>query len=192
MEEKTLMQTLMEIDQDINREYRESKYPKFFKNIILKKNRKGLVNAINDYCNKEVIYADELNYYVHQIADIYGGNYLHCRKVEYDVDNNIIAVFQTDVHDTEAKVAAIFTIKEKTMTIRYSLFNKIGAKEFGFGEDNVEMMVNRKKHSRIVFPWPISDQPDCVKDLIAETILGDIKSFLDEMIVRSERINANE
>lgn len=192
MEEKTLMQTLMEIDQDINREYRESKYPKFFKNMKLKKNRKGLINAINDYCSKEAVYADELNYYIQQIADIYGGNHLHCRKVEYNNDSNLIAVFQTDIHDTEAKIAAIFTMKGKTMTIRYSLFNKIGAKEFGFSEENIEVMMNRKRHTRIVFPWPISDQPDCVKDLITETILGDIKSFLDEMIVRSERINANE
>ena len=192
MEEKTLMQTLMEIDQDINREYRESKYPKFFKDIRLKKDRKGLVNAINDYCSKEAVYADELGYYIQQIADMYGGNHLHCRKVDYDNDSNPIAVFQTDIHDTEAKVAAIFTMKGNTMTIRYSLFNKIGAKEFGFSEENIEVMMNRKRHTRIVFPWPISDQPDCVRDLITETILGDIKSFLDEMIVRSERINANE
>lgn len=189
--EMTLLEHLMRIDQGINNEYRESKAPKFFRDLKLKKHRKELIKSINDFTSYSVIDAAEISFYAQQIMDIYGGQYKHCQKIDKDPDDNLIAVFSTTL-ESGASVTAIIVCKGNTLDIRYSLLNPSRQKETNFGETNVEDLRNKKRHNRIVYPWSISDQPLCMKDIIAETVIGDVKHFLDDMIVRSERINSDE
>lgn len=189
--EMTLLEHLMRIDQGINAEYRESKAPKFIKNMKLKKHRKELIKSIKEFTSYNIIDASEVSYFVRQIFDIYGGNYGHCQKVDMDADENLIAVFTKEM-ETKATVTAIITCKGSILDIRYTLFNPSRQKETNFGEFDVEDLRNKKHHDRIVYPWSVTDQALCMTDIIAETIIEDIDHFLNDMIVRSERINSNE
>lgn len=189
--EMTLLEYLMRIDQGINNEYRVSKAPKFIKNMKLKKHRKELIKSINDFTGYNIIDAAEVSYFVRQIFDIYGGTYEHCQKVDMDADENLIAVFTKEL-ESKASVTAIITCKGIVLDIRYTLFNPSRQKETNFGEFDVEDLRNKKHHDRIVYPWSVTDQALCIRDIIAETIIDDIKHFLNDMIVRSERINSNE
>lgn len=41
-------------------------------------------------------------------------------------------------------------------------------------------------------PWNVVEQVDCTRDLIAQTIIDDIKNYLCQSIQRSERIELND
>lgn len=192
--EKTILQGLMEIDRSINLKYREGKLPKFIRKMIFNNSHKKLKKTIHSYTHTHSIERSELLYFLTQVNDIYGGNYGHIKKITNGFDNTIVAAVVIPVSDGvfESQISALICMKksytEESILNSYSLFNEKGIVTCRFSNEFKSFLNNRRRHERLTFPWKFEDQNDCMMDLVAEKLLEDIKTFLDDMMERSERI----
>ena len=205
--EKTLIQTFIDINSQINLDYREKKYPGFIKNIIASNQRKKLYKSINEFTSVPVLEVEELRYYLHLVNDIYGGDYGHCKKIDTLADNKLNALIivpvdlgivkkadkeAKDVKDNWTASCMILENEDDMVSISYSLYNEKNLLLTKYTDPNVEVLSNLNRHKKFHMPWSASEQMDCVRDLIAETIIFDIKDYLDQSIKRSERIELND
>ena len=89
-------------------------------------------------------------------------------------------------------ISAIISMKEdyteEAILVSYSLFNDKGIVISRFSNEYKSFMNDRRRHERLNYPWKFEDQNGCMIDIVTEKLLEDIKTFLDEMIERSERI----
>ena len=205
--EKTLIQTVIDLNNQINLNYREKKYPGFIKNIIASNQRKKLYKSINEFTSVPALEISELRYYIHMINDIYGGIYGHCKKIDTLADDNLNALFIVpieldkhkipdkevkDVKDNWTAACMILENEDDMVTISYSLYNEKNLLLTKSTDANVEVLTNFNRHKKISMPWNATEQMDCARDLITETIILDIKDYLDQSIERSERIELND
>lgn len=190
--EKTILQSLLEIDQKINLKYRESKLPKFLNKFFTKRARNKLSKAIRNYTDMNSVDRSELLYYVTQINDIYGGNFGHIKKIEHRDDVIIIAMV-IPIEETSWNISSIISMPnnydDMNITVGYSMFNDTGIAVLRFSNEFRAFMPNKEYNKKYLFPWKFEVQNNCVMDLTTETIIKDIAEFLDEMIQRSERIS---
>lgn len=192
--EKTVLQSILEIDRSINLKYREGKLPKFIKKMIFNNSHKKLKKTIHSYTHTNSIERSELLYFITQISDIYGGDFKHIKKITHDFDNTIITAMVIPVSDGvfENQISALICMKEnyaeESILISYSLFNEKGIVTNRFSNEFKSFLNNRRRHERLTFPWKFEDQNDCMMDLVTEKLLEDIKTFLDDLMERSERI----
>ena len=141
------------------------------------------------------------------INDIYGGDFGHCKKIDILPDGKFNALFIVPIDldtnknpDNTAKniqdhwnaSCIVSDSGDNVVTISYSLHNENNAILTKSTDDNVEVISNMNRHNKVRMPWNASEQMDCVRDLIAATIISDIKKYLDQSIERSERIELND
>lgn len=192
--DETVLQGLLEIDQSINYKYRQSKAPKFIKDFFAKRSRKKLKKTIDSYTKMRSLPRSELLYYINQINDIYGGKYLHMKRIEHinDVDD-IFATFLIPIEETGWHIYTILSIKNnysfEKFIFTYSMTNENNLVVSRFSNEFEAFCNNLKRHERMQFPWKFEDQNNCIMDMVTATIISDIKTFLNEMIERSERIS---
>lgn len=192
--ERSVLESLMKIDQTINLKYRESKLPKFIKKMIFNNSQKKLKKTIHSYTHTHTIERSELLYFIKQVNDLYGGVYGHIKKIGHEFDNNIMAAVLVPISDEElgSYISAIISMKEdyteEAILVSYSLFNDKGIVISRFSNEYKSFMNDRRRHERLNYPWKFEDQNGCMIDIVTEKLLEDIKTFLDEMIERSERI----
>lgn len=193
-DDRSVLQSLIEIDQSINYKYRQSKAPKFIKNFFTNNSRKKLKKTIDSYVRMHSLPRSELLFYINQINDIYGGKYLHLKKVEHINDvGDIFATFLIPIEETGWHIYTILSIKNnysfEKFIFTYSMTNENNIVVSRFSNEFKAFCNNLKRHERIQFPWKFEDQNNCIMDMVTATIISDIKTFLDEMIERSERIS---
>jgi hypothetical protein len=205
--EKTLIQTFIDIDNTINLNYRKKNYPGFIKNFIASKQRKKLHKSIDEFTSVPALEVNELRYYIRLVNDIYNGNYGHCKKTDSISDDRINALFIVPVDmgnvisaDNNAKntkdgwTASCIVIEEEdgSTSISYALYDEKNRVLTKFTDNNVDIISTLGRHDKLHMPWNVVEQVDCTRDLIAQTIIDDIKNYLCQSIQRSERIELND
>lgn len=190
----TFFQEILQINRDINLEYRESKAPLFITNFRVNKRRNKLRKIINKI-NKNILPTEllkEYSLYIYNLMEVGDGSvYKHCARVEpYDRESpteRLIISFKVDIKD-EAFILASFSDIDNTgknYICTYTLYSK-GNMDTRFSEENISVL---KSDPITEYPWNIYEINDMIKSTVCKTIMEDIVSCLLDEVERSERIN---
>ena len=174
--EKLLLTDLIEINRDINFDYRDSKQPKFIKNIIVKKRRNKLRKIVDTITNNNTISSELLSQYFLHLELTYppNGLYKHCRNIEYINREKGIKSTTFCIDINEYKILATFTDNKDLFDITYSLYIN-GQMKTRFCDPDVEFIINKHIVDENEMPWRGRVEQECVRDTVCITILNDIK-----------------
>lgn len=190
----TFFQEILQINRDINLEYRESKAPLFITNFRVNRRRNRLRKIINKI-NKNILPTEllkEYSLYIYNIMEAGDGNYYkHCAMVEpYDRESpteRLIISFKIDIKADVCILASFSDIDNtgKNYICTYTLYSN-GNMNTRFSEENVSML---KSDPITEYPWNMYEVNDMVKSTVCKTIMEDIVTCLLDEVERSERIN---
>ena len=193
-----LINTAISINNDINLNYRTSKYPDFIKRWIMKRNRNKLYKSISNI-KDTVLFSSLMKEYIIRLAlDFPNGKYLHSQEASFEPDD-------ADIENSPIKANATFKEGFSHFGIEYevSFIICIPSKVDKF---NIISFVVKKATGEVIFKYAIKDINTISEDkydqsdnelvklqkssnnIMIKTISSDIKRYLLDEINRSERI----
>lgn len=187
--ETSFIREIINIDKQINMEYRTSKKPEFIKNFITKRRRAKLKKTINGIKSHVLLPSELLSEYIKEINSNYT-KHQHCINVGYvsEKGNMLMANFRVRVQEHDLFVT-IGPEKEdySSYIIRY-LYSKDGQTIFSFTDENISYLEDNKRYETEEYPYKSHVVNDVLRDLFARTIINDIHKYLMDVVKRSERI----
>jgi len=180
---------IININKDINMEYRTSKKPKFAKDFIVKQRRKKLKKTIETIKNHIYLPADLFAEYIKEINANYD-KHQHCINVT-PVESNtdlLSATFKIRVEEHDLYVTVGPEVEDNSSYIVRYLYSKGGNTLFSFTEENITFFEDEKRYETEEYPYKSHVVNDVLKDLFAKTIIDDIYKYLMDAVKRSERI----
>lgn len=187
----TFFREILEINRDINLEYRNSKLPLFITNIRVNKRRRRLRKIINKI-NRNILPTELLREYSYYVLNVINdGEYKHCTSVEpYDQqspEERLILTFKINITSGVHILASFVDIDNsgKNYLATYSML-KHGSIETRFSEENISVL---QANPITEYPWNMYEINDMVKSSVCKIIMEDIISCLLDEVERSERIN---
>lgn len=181
----------IDVNNDINYQYRTSKYPLVIKNLILNRNRKKLKKMVNRL-NKDNIPISLLREYYDMIILNYPplGQYQHISSCKYSYGDQYAAYYQFNdeqIEGTSYIVSVGLNGESNTLYANFVVeeINKLGVSQNRFYKEYNEVIGKNKSTN-------ISIEEEKINDILSkfvDIIIGDIKHFLMDIIERSERIS---
>ena len=185
--------------------YRESKRPKFLKNIEFKKFKKRIKKAINNIIkvtddDYSMVYANIVLEYINIIINRYGNiGHKHIKSIEY---------FNKDIYDDRYITTMVIDLPNNDK-IYFSLVNNVlkdnsivfdttfsyitnSIPKFKFAETDVKYFSydnGNPIYTNIEsLPWKSNEENKNTKLYAYEILIKDIKEFLNDELIRAERI----
>ena len=186
-----IISEILAIDREINKNYRNSKYPKFINNFITKRRRSKLKKVIEKIKADDILPVELLEEYIYQVARNFSGKYKHCVSIS-PVENGedlYIGTFKISVgKDTLYVIVAPETKDNSLCLIRYMYIDENGTTLFSFSEENINILKNNKSYDREKYPYRSHVINGVLKDLFCNIAIDDIYNYLMDTLKRSERI----
>lgn len=197
----TLIEDFMRINAEINYNYRDSKLPKFIKNIIVERRRDRLRKFVKEnFGNQDdkssTLIDQVIEEYLYYIGQMYPpfGKYKDCIRVGVYDENSKTGVTATfEFKDVLPNVNIVMTFgnngKNNSFIIGYTVVSD-GVRTYQFATE-AEYLSDMKRYNNPK-PWSQEQEQEAYSDYCTKYLLENISSFLNDTIERSERINSNE
>lgn len=187
--ENTFINEIININKQINIEYRTSKKPEFIKRFITKRRRDKLKRTVESIRSHVCLPSVLLGGYIKEINANYS-TYQHCIGIStvYDNSNLLMANFKFNVFDHDLFVT-VGPEKDdySSFIIRY-LYSLQGQTIFSFTDENISFLEDNKRYASEEYPYKSHVVNDVLRDYFARFIREDIYNYLMDTIRRSERI----
>lgn len=197
MAEFNFFKEFINLNSDINLKYRESKYPKFIKNYILKRDRKKLKKIVNNLkSNSDCLSVQLLSEFYDVVYDAYPPFGKYVLKVEGADEEGIYKISPIDKEKLLYAISYVINKKDTYNIIAsfasYEKDNSSYIAKYVFRSKNNEFEFIDENIDSIKIDHNISDMyinKETVRALIANSTLKLMCQYLEDIIERSERIN---
>lgn len=214
MEEENFIRSLLKINNDIGIEYMNSKFPKFIKDYIYKRNKNKLYNVIDSIDESRLPYKLLVDYIKVIYEDYeFGQINLSSSSCIYNIDNtdNGMSAYMRfrilepktarpiKVEDSKNIGAlegnvTVEIIENSKINISYIMNNNNGQACIRFSNDNHSIsngvdIINYDDIKNEKYPISIEDKGLYLKNSFITTMILGIKGFLKNKLEMTERIN---
>lgn len=196
----TFISDIIEINNDINLDYRTSKLPKFIKDIKFKKRRKKLSNMIFDISNIKILTADILQDYFLRVFTVSENNkYLHCIRIKMinPSECKYTAAFEFTINKDYRGIVYVSNNLSETdleFVVRYVVLNSDNKEIISTTDQNIKNLIRNNIFDKSnnaqtnQYKIDISTLGIVVKSMFFDILSEDITKYLTDELNRSERI----
>ena len=187
-----IIANVLSITNDINLQFRTSKYPIFLKKIIAKRRRRKILLMIEKIHQFPVLDFSFLSEYIKTIYSQYSpyGRYRSCIKIEEIENGNgeLAALFKFTINEEnkQSGTVALSPDSNGSYLIRF-IWNDDATAKFAFAEENVRFLENTKTYEA-PYPYSAKIENNVIKDYFCKIILDDIYEYLLDAVKSSERV----
>ena len=194
MQDNNIIKQISDINADINLNYRNSKLPKFIKNIIVSSKRKQLRKTIKKMESTTYIPVVLLSNYIEILSYTYPpfGRYEDCFKITpVNEDKGLYAaIFEIKLENDKLLIVSLAPVDENNnqFMITYKLASE-GKVIVSFTDESVTSLEIKDLINLTKTDFKSQDEYQYCRDIFCDTVIDNISKYLYDMIERSERIN---
>lgn len=187
--DNNMISNIINIDRDINLEFRQSKLPLFIRKIIAKRKRNKLKKVIHKIKEMDIFPAKLLFDFLKEVH-VYFNYYRSFVEIQLDENKFYTTVIRLKLSDTDYILVAIGPcLSDNTkMIIKYTYYTNSQTKWVNT-EDNIEYLVNDRRYEKEDFPYNSNNEQDIIKDLVCKEVIDNVYDYLLETLKRSERLS---